>query len=174
MIRRVTYIIVILFLVGVGEAMSQEESKIDVNKAVENPELVAAMDRVAREGSDEAKDELLKQLLKANYLAAMFADDLKVSSTDSNHQTIEKGSTFGVLSAESAGKNYLVLFTDWKALGQYTDHKVSGWILPSKDVWSFALQGDTYDGVVINPAHNALPLERPMLEYLAHRTSQLP
>src|SRR5690606_32244507 len=116
MIRRVTYIIVILFLVGVGEAMSQEESKIDVNKAVENPELVAAMDRVAREGSDEAKDELLKQLLKSNYLAAMFADDLNISSTDGNQQTIEKGSTFGVLTAERAGKNYLVLFTDWRAL----------------------------------------------------------
>lgn len=154
--------------------MAQEESKIDVNQSVENPDLVAAMDRVAREGSDEAKDELLKQLLHANYLAAMFADGLKVSSADGVQKTIEKGSTFGVLSAESAGKNYLVLFTDWKALGQYTDQKVSGWILPSKDVWSFALQGNTYDGVVINPAHNALPLERPMLEYLSHHASQLP
>ena len=154
--------------------MSQEESKIDVNQAVENPALVAAMERVARDGSDESKDELLRQLLRANYLAAMFTEGLKVSSTDEDQKTIEKGSTFGVLSAESAGKNYLVLFTDWKALGQYTDQKVSGWILPSKDVWSFALQGSTYDGVVINPAHNALPLERPMLEYLSHHASQLP
>ncbi|WKE66659.1 SseB family protein [Gallaecimonas kandeliae] len=174
MIRRIQYIVYIILIFGVGEAMAQEESRIDVNQAVENPALVSAMDRVAREGSDEAKDELLKQLLQANYLAAMFTDGLKVSSDDGNQQTIEKGSTFGVLSAESAGKNYLVLFTDWKALGQYTDQKVSGWILPSRDVWSFALQGNTYDGVVINPAHNALPLERPMLEYLSHHASQLP
>jgi len=174
MIRRTTYIIGFLLTFGVSTAMSQEESNIDVNQAVENPALVAAMDRVAREGSDESKDELLRQLLQANYLAAMFTEGLKVSSAGGNDQTIEKGSTFGVLSAESAGKNYLVLFTDWKALGQYTDQKVSGWILPSKDVWSFALQGGTYDGVVINPAHNALPLERPMLEYLSHHASQLP
>ncbi|ENM5732232.1 SseB family protein [Vibrio mimicus] len=174
MSRRIKYIIGILLIFGVSEAMAQEESRIDVNQVVENPALVAAMDRVAREDSDAAKDELLKQLLQANYLAAMFTDGLKVSSGDGNQRTIEKGSTFGVLSAESAGKNYLVLFTDWKALSQYTEQKVSGWILPSKDVWLFALQGSTYDGVVINPAHNALPLERPMLEYLSHHANQLP
>ncbi|AJQ94829.1 SseB family protein [Gynuella sunshinyii] len=152
--------------------MTQEESNIDVNKAVENPVLVAAMERVAREGSDEAKDELLKQLLQANYLAAMFAENLKISSNEENQKTIEQGSTFGVLSAENDGKNYLVLFTDWQALGAYTDQQVSGWILPGQQAWSFALQGDTYDGVVINPAHNALPLERPTLEYLLHLASQ--
>ncbi|HCE2442470.1 TPA: SseB family protein [Vibrio parahaemolyticus] len=168
------YIIGILLIFGVSEVMAQKESRIDVNQAVENPALVAAMDRVAREGSDAAKDELLKQLLQANYLAAVFTDGLKLSSDDTNQRAIEKGSTFGVLSAESAGKNYLVLFTDWKALSQYTEQKVSGWILPSKDVWLFALESSTYDGVVINPAHNALPIERPMLEYLSHHASQLP
>ncbi|WP_428243475.1 SseB family protein [Gynuella sp.] len=152
--------------------MTQEDSNIDVNKAVDNPVLVAAMERVAHEGSDEAKDELIKQLLQANYLAAMFTEDLKISSDKENQQTIEQGSTFGVLCAENDGKNYLVLFTDWQALGAYTDQKVSGWILPGQQAWSFALQGDTYDGVVINPAHNALPLERPMLEYLLHHAGE--
>jgi hypothetical protein len=131
------------------------------------------MARVATEGSDEAKDELLAELQQANYIAAMFTDGLKVSpSSEESQETIEKGSTFGVLSAEKDGKNYLVLFTDWEALGAYTDKKVSGWILPSKEAWSFSLQGNTYDGVVINPAHNALPLERPMLEYLSHHANQ--
>ncbi|WP_406610964.1 SseB family protein [Agarivorans sp. JK6] len=154
--------------------MAQEESRIDVNQAVENPALVAALDRVARESSDAAKDELLKQLLKANYLAAVFTDGLKLSSDGGNYQSVEKGSTLGFLSTESEGKNYLVLFTDWKALSQYTDKKVSGWALHSNNVWLFALQGSTYDGVVINPAHNALPLERPMLEYLSQHANQLP
>lgn len=153
--------------------MSQEKTQIDVNKAVENPALVAAMARVAQEGSDASKDELIMQLFQANYLAGMFTEGLKMTPSDGNQQTIEQGSTFGILSAENAGKNYLVLFTDWKALGQYTDQDVSGLILPGKDVWSFALQGDAYDGVVINPAHNALPLERPMLEYLAQHAGQL-
>ncbi|MFG1488455.1 SseB family protein [Oceanospirillum sp. HFRX-1_2] len=153
--------------------MSQEKTQIDVNQPVENPDLLSAIDRVAREGSDESRENLIEQLFLANYLAAMFTDGLKVSPSDGHQQTVEQGSTFGILSAENAGKNYLVLFTDWNALGQYTDRDVSGLILPGKDVWSFALQDDAYDGVVINPAHNALPLERPMLEYLAQRVGQL-
>ncbi|HDY7983833.1 hypothetical protein [Vibrio vulnificus] len=84
------YIIGILLIFGVSEVMAQKESRIDVNQAVENPALVAAMDRVAREGSDAAKDELLKQLLQANYLAAVFTDGLKLSSDDSNQRTLEK------------------------------------------------------------------------------------
>ena len=157
-----------------ANSMAENNSKIDVDQPVENPSLVAAMDRVAEEGSDASKDELLLQLQRANYLAAMFSDDLKMSPGEGKENTIEKGSTFGLLSAESGGKNYLVLFTDWKALVAYTDQKVSGWVLPSKDVWAFASQGNTYDGVVINPAHNALPLERPILEYLVHHANQQP
>jgi hypothetical protein len=103
----------------------------------------------------------------------MFDDGLKKSpSSKVGETTIQKGSTFGVLSAGKDGKNYLVLFTDWKALQLYTNQKVSGRVLPSKDAWAFALQGKTYDGVVINPAHNALPLERPMLEFLAREATK--
>lgn len=149
------------------------ENETNVNEPVENPNLVAAMERVAQENSDEAKDELLLQLQKANFLAAVFTEGLNVSEgEESGQSTIEEGSTFSVMSAENAGKQFLVLFTDWRALGQYTEQKVSGWVLPSIDAWSFALQSDTYDGLVINPAHNALPLERPMIEYLAHQAHQ--
>jgi hypothetical protein len=173
MFQRIKSIIGVLLSLGVASAMAENNSNIDVNQPIYNPSLVNAMARVATEGSDEAKDELLAELQQANYIAAMFTDGLKVSpSSEESQETIEKGSTFGVLSAEKDGKNYLVLFTDWEALGAYTDKKVSGWILPSKEAWSFSLQGNTYDGVVINPAHNALPLERPMLEYLSHHANQ--
>ena len=145
---------------------------VDLNQSVENPALVAAMERVARENSNSAKDALLRELQHANYIAVMFADDLKARESSPGQVTIEKGSKFGVLYAERDGKTYLVLFTDWQALYAYTQLKVSGWILPAKDAWRFALQGSTYDGVVINPAHNALPLARPMIEYLAMTQSR--
>ncbi len=171
--QRIKLFLGLLLSFGVASAMAENNSKIDVNQPVNNPALVNAMERVATEGSNEAKDELLLQLQKANYLAAMFADGLKVSpSTEEGHETVEKGSTFGVLTAGKDGKSYLVLFTDWQALYAYTDKEVSGWVLPSKEAWSFSLQGDVYDGVVINPAHNALPLERSMLEYLSHHANQ--
>lgn len=146
--------------------------QINLNQAIENPALVAAMSRVAKDGSDSAKDALLQELRRANYLAAMFADGMKTQEKSPGVKEVAKGSKFGVLSAGKDGKNYLVLFTDWQALRSYTQLEVSGWVLPAKDAWTFALQGATYDGVVINPAHNALPLARPMLEYLAKEQKQ--
>ncbi len=143
------------------------KSPVDLNQPVENPALVAAMDRVAREPSDSSKDALLKELQQANYLAAMLTDGMKTSTNSLGQVTIEKGSKFGVLTAGKDGKNFLVLFTDWRALRAYTQLEVSGWVLPAKDAWLFALEGNSYEGVVINPSHNALPLARPMLEYLS-------
>jgi len=162
-------------LLAVSSATCAADTKVpvDLNKPVENPALITAMQRVATDGSNAAKDQLIFELQRANYLAAMFDDGLKKSpSSMVGETTIQKGSTFGVLSAGKDGKNYLVLFTDWKALQLYTNKKVSGWVLPSKDAWAFVLEDKTYDGVVINPAHNALPLERPMLEFLAREATK--
>ncbi|WP_158224657.1 SseB family protein [Agaribacterium haliotis] len=157
-----------------ASSKTESNSKPSLDKPIENPSLLAAMERVARDGSDEAKDALLLQLQQADFLAAIFPDELEISDGKNNESTIEKGSSFGVLSSRSEGKHFLVLFTDWKALAAYTDKKVSGWVLPSKQAWAFALQGETYDGIVINPAFNALPLERPMLKYLAHHAEPQP
>ncbi len=95
----------------------------------------------------------------------MLADNLVTKEgSKSGLITIEKGSQFGLLSAEKDGKNYLLLFTDWNAVSAYTKLNVTAMILPANNAWSFALESNTYQGVVINPAHNALPLERPILE----------
>jgi hypothetical protein len=139
---------------------------VDLNTPVENPALVRAMSRVASDGSNAAKDALLLEIQRANYLAAMFTNEMKSTVQGPGMMRIEKGSRIGLLSAEKDGKQFLVLFSDWEALRAYTTLSVSGMILPARDAWAFALQGDTYQGIVINPAHNALPLERPMLEYL--------
>jgi hypothetical protein len=149
-----------------GASACGGEPPVDLNTAVENPSLVRAMNRVAAENTAAAKDLLLLELQRANYLAAMLPDGEKALGTKPGLTVLKKGTRFGVLSAGKGGKNYLVLFSDWKALKGYTKLEVTGWVLPARDAWSFALQGSTYDGVVINPAHNALPLERPMLEFL--------
>ncbi len=148
---------------------------VDLNTPVENPALVAALARVAAENTDDAKDALLAEIQQANYLAAMLTEGLSRSAGDQPGQvTIEQGSKLGVLCAESEGRNFLVLFSDWAAIKAYTDLKVSGWVLPARDAWALALQGETYDGVVINPAHNALPMERPLLEFLLKHSGPNP
>ena len=72
---------------------------------------------------------------------------------------MSKGTQFGVLASVKDGKNYLLLFTDWAQLRMYSNKNVTGWVLPASDAWAFGLQKG-FDGVVINPGHNALPLRR--------------
>ena len=167
-------LIAIAALFGFGASAQADASKpaIDLNTPVENPSLVRAMNRLAVENSDAAKDSLLAELQLAHFLAAMLpGDNGKFPDSSPGLTQLKKGTRFGVLSAGKDGKNYLVLFSDWNALRAYTNLEVKGWVLPAQDAWSFALQGHTYDGVVLNPAHNALPLERPMLEFLSRRAA---
>ena len=144
------------------------ESPVDLSQAVENPALVKALDLVATDGSNEAKDQLLVELQRANYLAAILTDEMKTTGSVPGQLIVEKGSFIKFLTAESDGKRYLPLFSDWRAIKGYTPLDVTALVLPGREAWSFALQGSTYDGIVINPAHNSLPLDRSMLLYLAN------
>lgn len=146
---------------------------VDLNKPVENPRLVAAIERLLTDQSVQAKDALLVELNRANFLAVIFTDEMHSTPPDENgHVTIKEKSLIKVLSTtDSNGNVYLPLFTDWNAIGKYVGEKpekpISTLVLPAADAWSWALAMGSYQGVVINPAHNALPLNRQQIEYLA-------
>jgi type III secretion system (T3SS) SseB-like protein len=150
-------------------------AKLDLNKPVVNAELSLAMDRLARDTSDAAKDALLLELNKANYLAVSVGKGLSEGIASSNGQALlPAGARFDLLMAGKQGKNYLLLFTDWDAIRAYTKEDVTAIVLPAKDAWSFfsSTLAATYEGIVINPAHNALPLRKPMISYLAAASSK--
>jgi hypothetical protein len=149
-----------------------EEPKLDLDKAVENPALVRAMDQLASINSEATRDQLVGELQHAEFLAALVPDDGKTPFTGPPGTAIlSKGTRFGVLAAGKDGKSYLLLFTDWAQLRMYSNNKITGWVLPASDAWAFGLQKG-FDGIVINPAHNALPLQRDMLQYLATHLSK--
>ncbi len=106
----------------------------------------------------------MTELQGATYLAAVFTDGMRLTpDPGGGAATVGDGSTLRFLSAERDGSRHLLLFTDWRALRAYTGADVSGFVLPAADVWAFALRG--FDAAVINPARNALPLDRGTLEY---------
>jgi hypothetical protein len=143
------------------------EPKLDLDKAVENPALVRAMEHLATDNSAEARDQLVGELQQAEFLAALLPDDGKTPFTGPpGASVVSKGTQFGVLAAGKDGKRFLLLFTDWAQLRMYSNKNVTGWVLPASDAWAFGLQKG-FDGIVINPAHNALPLKREMVQYLA-------
>lgn len=151
-----------------SQAVADVAPPIDVNVAVTNPNLVAAMYRLKTDTSNNAKDDLLLELNKSNYLVAIFADEMHVSEPDENGETvIEKDSLIKVLNtSDEQGNMYLPLFTDWDALCKYIDQPVSTLVFPPQDAWHWALEMGEYHGIVINPAENALPLNKGQIQYL--------
>lgn len=148
------------------------EPKLDLDKSVENPALVRAMDDLAAGNTEATRDQLMGELQHGEFLAAIIPDDGKTAFTGPPGATIvSKGTRFGVLATAKDGKSYLLLFTDWAQLRTYTNKNVTGWVLPASDAWAFGLQKG-FDGIVVNPAHNALPLGHEMVQYLATHLSQ--
>jgi hypothetical protein len=154
---------------AIAQGQAPAAAKLDLNKPVVNAGLSLAMDRLTRDSSDAAKDALLLELNKANYLAVSVGKSLSEGIASSNGQALlPAGARFDLLMAGKQGKNYLLLFTDWDAIRAYTKEDVTAIVLPAKDAWSFfsSTLAATNEGIVINPAHNALPLRKPMIAHL--------
>ena len=120
-----------------------------MSQLIQNPDLLAAMTQQGTAPSPEGQSALYACLSRATFLAATLNDD---------------GSKTQFVTTEQGGRLYLPLFTDWTALTAYTKREVKGLPLLATDAWDFALRH--FDAVVINPANNALPLEKPALEHL--------
>ena len=163
---------VLLTIAAMAAQAQPAEPTLDLDKAVENPALVRAMDQLAAHNSESARDQLIGELQHAEFLAAILPGDGKTPVAGPPGATIvSKGTRFDVLAAGKDGQGYLLLFTDWAQLRMYTNKNVTGWVLPASDAWAFGLQKG-FDGIVVNPAHNALPLRREMVQYLATHLSK--
>ncbi|HKA31883.1 MAG TPA: SseB family protein [Candidatus Binatia bacterium] len=158
--------LVALLALAAAAQGGEAKAPVDVNKPVENPALVRALERASHEKSTAAKEAVLGEVRKATYLAAILSDELKTSPGKTPGSVmIEAGSLIKFIGYEKDGKNYLPLFTDWYAMRAYTKQDVNAFILRAPDAWSFVLNGN-FAGVVINPAGSAFTLERPMIESL--------
>lgn len=127
---------------------------VDLNKPVENPHLKKAINAFKANRSLKTQDELGKQLNSGNYLVAILADEMKTTPSETEGQaTVEKGSLIKFLNCfNEEGECFLPAFTDWEEIRQWTTQDVSTMVMPSADLWGFALHGDQYAGIVINPA----------------------
>ena len=142
--------------------------QIDLNKPVENPELLLAIAEFTRVRNAQTEHELNRRLRSAIFLVPIKADEMHTTpSTKPGRVTIQPGSLIKLLSwVDDAGARYLPLFTDWPAIRAWTSREVSTIVMPAHDAWSFALSQAHYAGAVVNPGQGALPLSRSLIEYL--------
>lgn len=167
------YFYVILMSLNLA-AVANAQDVIDVSKPVSNPRLTAAMDKLEIEKSNSAQDSLFSELNKANYFAlAMNFPTPDQTSNSTTQYTLPTGAKFDLLLTGKDGKKYFLLFTDWDAANKYIERrhpneKFKGVIFPSKDAWEFfnGTLASICEGIVINPAHNALVLNKRLVNSL--------
>jgi hypothetical protein len=137
---------------------------VDVNKPVENPEVVAAIKAAANSESPLLYAALMCALRGANYLVPITKDGMITSPTDEEGQmTIHAGSHINVFTcAAPDGGTLLPLFTDWDEIRRWIDAPVSTLVVPAKDAFAIASR-DEYAGAVVNPGGQAVELSKDLL-----------
>jgi hypothetical protein len=139
---------------------------VDLNRPIQNPGLVKALERLAETDTDEARRSLIAELNAAHYLVPVFMDEAKLSSNSPGEATVRQGSIIKVLHCEDdQGQVWLGLFTDWDQIRAWTDAAVDTLVMPAKDAWEFA-SPEQYVGAVLNPANHGLPIDQDRLGYL--------
>ena len=144
-------------------------SSVALNKHMENPALITALAAAAQDPSEANQQKLAFQLNRATYLIAINDDNLHTSNdnlhatNDNLHDAVKpaqdhakKGVMIKVLTCSDRQERLLLpVFTDWKEMTAFQREKMATFVMPSHQLWSFALS-DAYEGIVINPAGRPL------------------
>ncbi len=127
------------------------------NEPITNPQILAAVERIATDRSEEAQSELTLALQRGLYLVPVF----KQADAESADESVNV-----LVCTDDKGQEYLPLFTDEAALKTWTQEPVSAMVLTAPEAWEFILTQPECAGAVINPGSKALPLNREMVAIL--------
>lgn len=144
---------------------------VDVNTAVENPQVLAFL----REYNHFSKDTeflniLTYAIVHAHYLVPLYVDKEPTANGDGT-STFNEGANLGFLSIkdpEDPTKNIFPVFTDWRALGNWKNlydekHPPRTMILRFPDCVTFVKKG--HNSLAINPfGSNTMVLSEALVE----------
>lgn len=147
---------------------------IDVNKPVENPELIALFDRrSALSTSDPAFAQIMNEIFgyianEAAFLTVIHMDKENIKPTGDGVGVLKKSTsvTFEMLMAPD-NSVFIALFTDWQNLrkwDRFATGEVSTMIMTFDQI--FGLMRDNVAGIAINPFSDNLIITRPQLFHM--------
>lgn len=129
------------------------------DEPVENPGLLAALDRITKNLSEETQHNLTLQLQRGLYLVPVFTGRIDTEPTDDEAVQV-------LVCTDEKDDEYLPLFTDETALRGWTREQVSAMVLTAPEAWDFILSQPECSGGVVNPGTAGLPLNREMVGLL--------
>lgn len=147
---------------------------IDVNKPVENPELIALFDRrSALSTSDPAFAQIMNEIFgyianEAAFLTVIHMDKENIKPTGDGVGVLKKSTsvTFEMLMAPD-NSVFIALFTDWENLrkwDRFATGEVSTMIMTFDQI--FGLMRDNVAGIAINPFSDNLIITRPQIFHM--------
>lgn len=119
---------------------------------VANPALHAAIERLGKERSVAAKTHLYQQLNQATYLVPLQA----------------QGTEFAPYRVNGAnGASFMAIYSDAESLALSRIEPAKVIDMEAQALWTMVLGDDNLDGVALNPARNALPLNKQRIAEIA-------
>jgi hypothetical protein len=140
-------------------AAEEDDDELD-EEEVQNPELLAAMEALAENPSDDAQETLTSELRQGLYLVPVF-DDPEASADSDPDETTQL-----LVCTDEEGAEFMPLFTDIASLQAWTEEPVSAMALDASEAWDFILSQPECAGAVVNPGTQALSLSRQLVELL--------
>ena len=145
-------------------------NNIDVNKPIENPELVTAMENLKQNPSAETEKEFFECLKHANFLIVL-GDNLEHDEPDEDGKfTLKEKTTisFPMLSIED-GQQLHFGFTDWPSIYAWRNEPdIQTIILPFNDMAHLVLKGGTNSiGFLVNGSTQDFFLPRAIISQVS-------
>lgn len=139
---------------------------MDIDKPVENPELVRAIDNMIAAQTPE-NEAVMIAALKAAYFLAPVAIDPPPPPGDGGATTFPEGTTINFdLLFDEEKRCFIPAFTDWGELRKWRNAAGQQTLVMRLEDYGQMLEREEYAGVAINPYGQNLVLNRERISFL--------
>ena len=146
----------------------------DMTKPLENPQLLAAVERMNRENSRESREAVLDLVISsARFLAPVEIDPPPEAGEEGQGRLGAGTSIQFQLLSNQAGQPYFPAFTSWEELRRLCGPKNQQTLVLSFDDYAgMILRDGRGAGFVIDPFGACLSFDRAMVEHLVRRKEE--
>lgn len=143
----------------------------NLNRPVENPELMAAVERMGRENSRESREAVLDLVISSARLLAPVAITPPPQADEAGQTSLGQGAAIQFqLIANQEGQPFFPAFSSWEELRKLCGPKNQQTLLLTFDDYAaMVLRDNRAAGFVLDPFGACLSFDRAMVEHLAQR-----
>lgn len=152
-----------------------EEEKMDVNRPVENPSLIASIKALLAKNNEQNQNEMINEVIRAKFLTPVIIAPDPTTSEETGKKTFPKGTAIGFITLQNENnEEFFLAFTDWQELKKWRDKVDEQTLIVSyADLSSLVLDDKGRSGgFVINPYSDDVVFKKTLIEEIKKQTTQ--